>query len=461
MLKLRKRLALTEDHVPTVLLRLSLPMTAVSLGIVVFNLTDTFFIGRLGALPLAALSFTFPVVLFTGSLSMGLGIGTSVTVSHALGAQDRSLAQRLTTDAHLLTVTVALVVMAAGLATIDPLFTILGAESDVLPLIRRYMVIWYAGMPLVVVSMTSTQVIQAGGDTRTPSILMVASVGANIILDPLLIFGLGPFPALGITGAAIATVFARSSAMLLSVWIVARRERLFSFAGNTMGATVRSWRRILHIGIPAAATNMMRPLSMGIITRLVAAYGVLAVAGFGVATRLETFALILVMAVSMVLTPFAGQNAGAQRYGRIRQGVRYASLFSLAWSTVAFAVFIAFAEPLAAVFNETGQVTTVASRYLTIMAISYGFQGMVLMANAAFNGLHMPWTAATLAGARLFVLYVPLAWVGSRLLGLGGLFAGAALANLIAGIVAFAWFERRITAREVGASVGGRADEAV
>lgn len=443
MLKIRNRPELTKDHVPTVLLRLSLPMMAVSLGIILFNLTDTFFVGRLGALPLAALSFTFPVVLFTGSISMGLGVGTSVTVSRALGAGDHDRACRLTTDAHLLTALVALVIMVAGLLTIDPLFVQLGAEKDVLPLIRQYMVIWYIGMPFVVVSMVSLQVLQAGGDTRTPGILMVASVSANILVDPLLIFGPGPFPALGIRGAAIATVLARSSSMLFGAWIVGRREKLFSFGGSSVPAMIRSWKRILHIGIPAAATNAMRPLSMGVVTRLVAAHGVLAVAGFGVATRLETFALIFIRAVSMVLTPYVGQNAGANELRRAKHGMRYATVFSLAWSVVALGVFVAFARPLAAVFNQTEEVVSVASRYLTIMAVSYGFQGAVLMANAALNGLHMPWSATALAFTRLFVLYVPLAWAGSALFGLGGLFGGAAIANVISGIVGVVWFERK------------------
>ncbi|MBD3343945.1 MAG: MATE family efflux transporter [Chitinivibrionales bacterium] len=444
LLSHRKQASLTEGHVPAVLLRLSLPMIAVALGIVIFNLTDTFFVGRLGALPLAALSFTFPVVLFTGSISMGIGIGTSVTVSRALGAKDRSLAARLTTDSHLLTVIAAIVIMVAGLLTIDPLFLLLGAKSDILPMIREYMTIWYAGYPFVIVSMTSMQVIQAGGDARTPGILMVASVCANIALDPALIFGLGPFPELGITGAAIATVLARSSSMLFGIWIVAHREKLFSFSGSSIVQTVRSWGKILYIGIPAGMTNVMRPLSMGIITRLVAAHGVLAVAGFGVATRLETFALIFIMAIAFVLTPFAGQNAGAQKFRRIRQGMRYATLFSLGWSIIAFGVFIFFAGPLAAVFNDTPDVVTVAVRYLKIMAASYGFQGTALLASAAFNGLHLPWTATALAFIRMFVLYVPLAWAGSTLFGLPGLFAGAAFANVLSGIFGFGWFERRI-----------------
>ncbi len=444
-----KRPSITEDSVPSVLLRLSFPMMAVALGIVVFNLTDTFFVGKLGTIPLAALSFTFPVVIFSGSLSMGLGIGTSATVSHALGAKDRSLAQRLTTDAHIVAAILGVLVSLVGFPTIDPLFRLLGAEGDALPLIRNYMIIWYFGLPLVIISMTSVQVIQACGDTRTPGILMVVAILGNIILDPILIFGIGPVPRLEIAGAAVATVLARSSSMLFGLWILARRERLFSFSDLSLARLGNSGARILHIGIPAAATNMMRPLSMGIITRIVAEYGVTAVAGFGVATRLESFALIFVMAVSMVVTPFTGQNAGAREPKRIRLGIRYATVFSLAWSVVALVVFVFFAEPLAAVFDDTEMVVSIAVRYLLILAASYGFQGTVLVVSAAFNGLHLPWSATALAFVRLFALYVPFAALGSYLWGLNGVFGGAALANFISGTVGFLWFDRKVVSREL------------
>lgn len=444
MARLRTRPSMTAEPVAGLLFRLSLPMIAVSLGIILFNLTDTYFVGKLGALPLAALSFTFPVVLFTGSISMGLGVGTSVLVSHALGAGDRKGAARSTTDAHVLTALVSAVIMVAGILTIDPLFRMLGAKPEVIPMIRDYMVIWYLGMPLVVVSMTSTQVIQAGGDTRTPGILMIISVGANILLDPVLIFGLGPVPSLGIKGAAIATVAARSSAMIFSVLIVARREKLFASGETHLAEMVASWGSILHIGLPAALVNMMRPFSMGIITRLVSRHGLLAVAGYGVATRLETFALIFVIAIAMVITPFTGQNAGARAPSRIRTGVRYGVLFSIGWSLVALVLFVFFARPLAGVFNDSQEVVTVAGIYLTTMAVSYGFEGAVTMVNASFNGLKMPWTATAIAFIRMFAFYVPLAWVGSVVFGLRGLFAGAALGNILSGITSIIWFEKRI-----------------
>ncbi len=440
----RKRPSITEDSVPSVLFRLSIPMMAVALGIVIFNLTDTFFVGKLGTVPLAALSFTFPVVIFSGSLSMGLGIGTSATVSHALGAKDRTLARHLTTDAHVFAGFLGILVSVVGLLTIDPLFRLLGAENDVLPLIRSYMTIWYYGLPLVIISMTSVQVIQACGDARTPGILMAIAILGNIVLDPILIFGIGPMPRLEIAGAAVATVLARSSSMLFGLYILARRERLFSFSALSPERLSSSGRRIFHIGIPAAAANMMRPLSMGIITRIVAEYGVTAVAGFGVATRLESFALIFVMALSMIITPFTGQNAGARKPKRIRLGIRYATVFSLGWSVIALLVFVFFAAPLAAVFDDSEMVVSIAVRYLLILAASYGFQGTVLVVSAAFNGLHLPWSATMLAFVRLFALYVPFAALGSYFLGLNGVFGGAALANLISGIFGFLWFEHKV-----------------
>ncbi len=437
---------LTEGAVAPMLVRLALPMIAASLGLILFNLTDAYFIGRLGARQLAAMGFTFPVALIVGSISAGIGIGASSSLSRALGANDTTLAQALCTHAHWLALLLSAVLSALGLAVLHPLFQLLGAESEVFPYIRRYMVIWLLGLPSVIVPMTGSSVIQATGDTRTPGLLMFGAVMLNILLDWLLIFGNGPFPRMGMAGAAIATVVARASVLLVIIPVLAIKLRLLAFGAGAFTGLARSWRIILHTGIPAAAANIMQPLSMAVITRLVASFGMLAVAGFGIAARIESFALIFIMALSLVITPFAGQNFGARKIDRIRQGVGYAITLSLLWGMVVLVVFFVFARPAALIFTDSGEVAGVAGSYLAIMALSYGFQGVVLISGAALNGMHRPLTAATLAGIRLFVCYVPIAYAGSSLYGVTGLFGGAAIGNVLAGALALVYW--RMTIRD-------------
>ena len=220
------RANLTEGAVGRTLIKLTIPMFLAILAMVVFNLVDTAFVGRLGTEELAAISFTFPVVLVINSLAGGLGVGASAVISQAIGKGDRYRVQRLTTDSLGLSVMVGVVFVSIGLVTIDPLFRLLGATPEVLPLIRQYMTLWYIGVIFVVIPMVGNAAIRATGDTRTPATIMMVAAGINIILDPILIFGLGFFPGLGIAGAALATVIARAITLGASLWVLVRRERM-------------------------------------------------------------------------------------------------------------------------------------------------------------------------------------------------------------------------------------------
>jgi Na+-driven multidrug efflux pump len=203
-----------------------------------------------------------------------------------------------------------------------------------------------------------------------------------------------------------------------------------------------TWGRILSIGVPAAAANILLPISMGVITRLVSVFGTDAVAGFGAATRIESFALVFTLAVSMIITPFVGQNQGAGNTSRVRKSHQVASLFSIGWGVMVLVVFLAAAGPIAELFNEDPEVVRVGALYLTTVALSYGFLGIVNITAAAFNGLKKPLAAAAVAGVRLFVLLIPLAYVGRSLFGLAGIFWGVAVGNVVAGVIAFFWFSR-------------------
>jgi len=451
-----KRATLTEGAVAPLLVRLTLPMIVGVVSILAFNLVDTFFVGRLGTEQLAAMSFTFPVVLVIGSLAMGLGIGTSALVSRAIGEGNMARVQRLTTDALSLSLIIVIAAAMVGLATINPLFRALGAEGAVLGYINTYMTIWYWGMIFVVVPMVGNSAIRATGDTRTPSFIMMVVVVVNIILDPLLIFGIGPFPALGIAGAGIATVIARAITFIVSVWVLFVREEMLTFRRVSWSAVFASWRAVLHLGLPAAATQIIVPLSLGVITRLVAMYGTEAVAAMGVATRLETFALTVVLALGSVLGPFVGQNWGAGKVARVREAVDMSQRFAMLLGVVTFALLFAFARPIGSIFSSDPAVVEVIVLYVRIVAISYGFHGVLQLSTTVLNVLNRPYEAAALSLLRMVGLYIPLALVGRALFGLTGVFAAAAVASVLSGALAFVRVKRAIhptePARQVAVS---------
>jgi putative MATE family efflux protein len=464
MLDQAKQARLIEGPVGRTLAALTGPMLIGITMMIAFNLVDTFFVSQIGKIELAAMSFTFPVVLLVGSLTQGLSTGASVVISRAIGEGDSRKFRRLTTDSLTLALLITGIASVAGLFTITPVFELLGAEGDVLFIsmpkifedsrlysnvilfIHQYMTIWYLGMIVVVVPMIGNSAIRATGDMKTPAMIMVVAVTVNVILDPLLIFGIGQFEGLGIQGAALATVLARGTALVAALRVVHYRERMIDFARPVLGDVLDSWRQILFVGLPAALTQMLTPISQGIITGLVAGYSTEAVAAFGVASRIEVFGLAAVIALAATLMPFVGQNWGAKKMGRIQLAVRYSQQFSLIWGAMLFVVLAVFREPIAGIFSNDPEVISILSTYLIIVPIAYALQNVLFVVSATLNALNKPLHAAGLIVVRLLVLNVPLAIAGSALIGLEGIFAAAPIANVVAGIGAWWWLRHILTA---------------
>ena len=433
---------LIEGNVGQQLIKLTIPMIWGVLAITAFNIVDTYFVGQLGTKPLAAMSFTFPVVMTLGSLAMGLGVGTSSVISRAIGEGDRDRVQRLTTDSLTLSLLVVAIFVCLGLVTIKPLFTALGADADVLPFIRSYMQIWYFGMIFLVIPMVGNSAIRASGNTLIPSIIMTVAAGVNIALDPLLIMGWGGFPRLEIEGAAIATVVSRATTLVASLLVLHYREKMLCFNLPKFQIVLASWQRILQIGLPAAATSMVRPISIGLITSAIAFYGAEAVAAFGIASRIESFSLIAVVALSASIGPFVGQNWGAKKYHRVHRALNLSYLFCLGWGIMIAAILTPSASWLASLFNSNPEVIQIATQYLWFVPISYAAAGIILIASSTFNALGKPIPSMVMTVSRMVVLYIPLAYLGSKLFGINGIFVAACIANLAVGIGAYIWNQK-------------------
>ena len=430
-----RRAKLTSGKILPQLIRLTIPMMAGMVGMVVFNLVDTFYIGQLGAEQLAAMGYTFPVVMFITSISIGLGMGASAVISNEIGKGSIEKVRHLATNSLLLGLPVVALFALAGLLTIDPLFRLLGADGVTLSYIKQYMEIWYLGVPFVVIPMIGNNIIRATGDMKTPGLIMLSIAILNCILDPLLIFGIGPFPRMGIAGGAIATLFTRAVGMSLAFTVLVKKEKIIRFVVPKARELIESWKKILFIGIPAGLAKLIIPLSMGMVTRIVSEYGNNAVAGFGVATRLEALAMMLLMALSTVLVPFTGQNIGAGRRDRVLKALKVSYIFSLVWGGIMFVLFLLTGKFMAGLFNESPDIVSTVVVYLNIVSISYGFQGILIVSSAVLNGKRKPIHSAFLSLSRMFVLYVPLAVIGSKLFALKGIFIGASIANFAAGVL--------------------------
>jgi Na+-driven multidrug efflux pump len=316
-----------------------------------------------------------------------------------------------------------------------------------MPFVKQYMQIWYPGMVVFVVPMIGNNVLRATGDTLTPSIVMIAGMAVNACMDPLFIFGWGYVPHLGIAGAAVASIVGRGLMLAASLWILNFRENLLAPLWPGRATLLSSWKTILTTGLAVAVSNAVIPVAMGIITRIVSQFGAEAVAGFGVATRIEGLGFTLIIALSTGVSPFVGQNFGAKRFDRIGQGISFAAIFSVVWGAVLCAAFLLFGTSLAHLFNANESVASVTSLYLWLISVSLGLRGVHQIIWTALNVLGRPYDSLALECLLAFCLWIPFSLAGAHIAQITGVFFGLSFANIIAGIIAFAW-ENRVVKKE-------------
>jgi hypothetical protein len=272
------------------------------------------------------------------------------------------------------------------------------------------------------------------GDTRFQGAALAGAAALAFLLDWPLAFGVpGVVPGLGLAGLGVAASLAWSAMLVVALW---RLRRLGMLGAGGGGGFAGAARRVMRVGVPAAATNAIIPLATGLFTAMMAAHGTAAVAGFAVGSRVETLCMTAFFALSAIANPFAAQNLGAGRMDRVRTGMR-ASLIFCAGLGLALAVALwLFAGWLAHALSPDAEVAASAALYLTIMPWGFGAVGAIAVVNAAFNGLERPFAAVAVSLARTLALGVPAAWLGGHLAGEAGTLAGILAANLLVGAAA-------------------------
>ena len=417
------------------------PMIIGLIVIITNSLVDAYFVSQLGSAPLAAVSYAFPVSFIVGAIAMGLGTGTSSLASRLFGAGNQEKVRQIATHSMLLGLIAGLCVVIVGLLTLEGVFSLLGADEQTMPFVKDYMEIYYWGGIFLVIPMIGNAVLRAGGDAKTPSVLMASTAVIKAVLDPILIFGWFGFPALGIKGAALASVLANVVFLIASLSILIFRENLIQFRKNTVAAILHSWNQILHVGLPAIASNLIAPMSTALVTSLISSFGQSAVAGFGLASRLEAFIIIIFMALGGAIAPFVGQNFGAQKFDRLKQGFVFCVSFSFIYALFCIGFFILSVDTLLGFFTTDPEVIKTAKIQLLYCPWGYGFLGLAVIANGSFNAVGKPMPAMTISIGRTLLVYVPLAYWLASSMGIRGVFIAQVLANLLAGIVGFVWYQ--------------------
>jgi putative MATE family efflux protein len=428
--------------VTATLLGKSLPIMGGYFCALTFNLVDTHFVSRLGKLPLAVMGYAEPISMLMFSFAVGLGAGTNSEISRAMGRNDLTAQRRICRDSLLLAALTGLVFMSLGLTLLGPVVRGLGAVKEAMPHARAYMVPWLLSAPLMIFLMVAHSTIQSAGSTGVSG--AVFSVGAilNAVLDPILIFGLGPIEAMGISGAAWATFVSRAAMVAFTVLWLAGPMGLLRRGRLVWPKILRSWADLLYVGIPAVATSLLFPVSIGVVTRLAAGFSQTAVAALGAGQRVDNIVMVVYWAMSRVEAPMAGQSYGAGRMQRVHQAQRSGTLLGLTWGVICAAALWSLAGPIAHLLVTEEEVWEPLVLYLRLSAAGLGLRGITVLAGAFFSALKHPLQAASIDVTRMVVLTLPLALLGAHWFGVGGVFGGVALANALAGILAACATER-------------------
>ncbi len=427
---------LTRGSIPGHLVSQTLPMILGVAAIMSIGLVDAYFIGQLGSEQLAAISFIFPVTIAMGSVGVGVMVGINSVVARALGEEDVEKAQRRGMLGLLFAIASGIIVGLALFFALDPLFSLLQAPDHLLPFIRTYMQPFALGFPLQMTIMGINGVLRGQGEAKRTSLVSITYAAANWVLDPILITGAFGIGGLGIVGAAYATLAGWACGIVLGFFLMRRaplRIEPSSLRNCSIGEPLVA---MLKVAGPAAFSNSINPIGLSVLTALIASQGEAAVAGFGAAGRVQSFAVVPLLGLSGSIGAIIGQNWGAKQYDRARHAILLAGAFCIGWGLFIAALLAFNGDWFADFFTEDPQVIEEFSSYLSIAAWGYAGFGLLIVSNGALNAVDKANLALLQSFARVFLIMLPVAWVLRGSIGSAGIYTGELAANVIGGAIA-------------------------
>jgi putative MATE family efflux protein len=422
------------------LFRLGIPMIVGFFFITSYNFIDRIFVSRLGDIATAAIGMAFLVQLVIIALGSGIGIGINSYVSRNLGAGKKDVAIDAALHAFLLAIVIGVVFATLGLLIQRPLFIFLGAEGLLLQLITDYLTIIFLFAPLTLLSMFSSGIFQGWGNTILPMIFMVIGTVLNIVFDPLLIFGLGPFPELGIIVAALASGTGRSIALIITLFVLFGLKRPAHLLLTKFKFSWQIITGIFQVGIPSSLSQILSSIAMAFIFYILKPYGSDAKAAYTIIFTYEIVVFLPAIGISQAITIMTGHNFGAGLPARIKE--IYNKGITLSFSMMAITSIIIMAKPemFAAVFAQSKEVLQITSDALRITSVGFIFISIYLCSIASFQGLGLGKQYLMATVFRMIVLQIPFAFVGSLLLGLTGVWLGLMAVNVCSSFILFGWF---------------------
>lgn len=413
-------------------------------------IVDTYYVGQLGTKELAAVSLTIPLIMGLMGLSMGIGVGASSLISRLIGSGEVEEARRVSSCTMLLVVAILVVLEVVGFAFLPSFFSLQGASAELLPVAVRYTAITLIGVPLFAIPTTIGTVLRAFGDVRIAATVMISGAILQIVIAPVLIFGLGNWDGWGVYGSAWSLSLSRVLPFLYACWAFGQFD-LFRHPGS-LRQLLDTWIEVVRLSSANIAMQLVVPVSVGILLAMLASYGYVVVAAFGLGSRIEIFVIMIFMALAASLTPIAGQNSGAQRFDRIQLACKLSFIFSIVYGIVFACVLFLLIDPIASLFRDDPAVVAVTREYFLIVSLSFGLMGIAMTTGSTFVGMGRPLPAFVLMVLRAIVLLIPLSLLFRSYWGYVGIFAAVALTNAAAGIASLAWFVRTMLKLNAGAT---------
>ena len=400
-------------------------------AIMSIGIIDAYFVGQLGPDALAAISFIFPVTTALASLGVGVIAGTSSVVSRALGAGETHTAREFGNLAILAGLVMGLSVAALVYFLRMPLFELMQAEEEQLSLIDDYMVPFALGFPLLLVVMGINGVLRGQGAAKRSTAILLSFAIANWVLDPILIDGAFGIDGFGIKGAAYATVAGWALGCAVGFGLL-QSSKISFHPRHVIGARWKDGLASLaRVAGPAAFSNSVNPVGLAILTSLLAAEGASTVAGFGIGGRLQTFAVVPLLALSSSIGAIVGQNWGAQETSRVRNAMVYAIGFCVVYGLLSAIVLFTGRNWFAANFSDDPVAVEAAARYLQIAVWGYAGYGILIVANGAFNAIDKAPLALALSLGRVLAVMLPFAWLFQSNWGADAVFTAELASNWV------------------------------
>jgi len=434
----------TREPVPRALGLLAIPMMLEMAMEAVFAVVDIAFVSRLGTDAIAAVGITEALITVLYAIAMGLGLAVTAMVSRRIGAGDRDAAAAVTGQAIWIAFLVSMVVGIAGALNATPLLRIMGASAGVIETGAGFTTVLLGGSATITFLFMLNAAFRGAGDAAIALRSLWLANGINIILDPCLIFGLGPFPEMGVTGAAVATTIGRGTGVLYQLYYLTRSRGRLEFHWRHLRLRPRLSRRLLVVSAGGIGQFLVTTSSWIGIMRIVAFYGSAPIAAYTIAIRMIEFVLLPAWGLGNAAATMVGQNLGANRPDRAEQSAWTAGRYNIVFMGVVGVITFVFAPQITGLFSTDPEVLDYGTSCLRILGVGYPAYALGMVMSQAINGAGDTMTPTTLNLVAFWLVQIPLAYWLAADAGFGpnGVFLSIVISETLLTVLAVFAFRR-------------------